>query len=133
MHLLGGTPAGVLLSKRAVTTLGELQEEYADRVSGDSTVMLREPNGRLRWWTWAGARANSVPVAGLLQVAPELLDESRAFNNRQIGLRGDTTSTALSAAMKQTHLLALHSNHSTKRPRRCRYFKGARGGGPGHG
>jgi ATP-dependent Lhr-like helicase len=79
--ILGATPAGVLLSKRAVTKLGELREEYAHRVSGDSTVMIREPNGRLRWWTWAGARANSVLVAGLLEVAPDLLDESRAFNN----------------------------------------------------
>ena len=103
--LLGATPAGVLLSKRAVTKLGELREEYADRVSGDSTVMLREPNGRLRWWTWAGARANAVLVAGLMEVAPELLDESRAFNNWQIGLRGDTTAPALAEAKRQIGLL----------------------------
>jgi ATP-dependent Lhr-like helicase len=85
--LLGATPANVRLSKRAVTKLGELREEYAHRVSGDSTVLFREPNGRLRCWTWAGDRANAVLVAGLLEVAPELLDESRAFNNWQIGLR----------------------------------------------
>jgi ATP-dependent Lhr-like helicase len=100
--LLGATPAGVLLSKRAATKLGELREEYAQRVSGDSTVMIREPNGRLRWWTWAGARANSVLVAGLLEVAPELLDEARAYNNWQVGLRGDTTSPALAEAIRRT-------------------------------
>jgi len=103
--LLGATPAGVLLSKRALTKLDELREEYARRVSGGSTVMVRESNGRLRWWTWAGARANSVLVAGLLEVAPELLDESRAYNNWQIGLRGDTTGPALAEAMRQIVLL----------------------------
>jgi ATP-dependent Lhr-like helicase len=55
----------------------------------DSTVMTREPDGRLRWWTWARTRANSVLVAGLLDVAPESLNESQAFNNWQVGLRGD--------------------------------------------
>ncbi|WP_320536141.1 DEAD/DEAH box helicase [Pseudarthrobacter sp. IC2-21] len=103
--LLGATPASVLLSKRAVTKMGELRDEYAHRVSGDSTVMTREPNGRLRWWTWAGARANAVLAAGLMEVAPELLDESRAFNNWQIGLRGDTTAPALSKAKQQIGLL----------------------------
>lgn len=99
--LLGATLAGVLLSKRAATKLAELRLEYARRVSNDSTVMNRESNGRLRWWTWAGARANSVLVSGLLEVAPELLDESRAFNNWQIGLRGDTTTAALATAMRE--------------------------------
>lgn len=99
--LLGATPAGVLLSKRALTKLDELREEYSHRVLDGSTVLVREPNGRLRWWTWAGARANAVLVAGLLEVAPQLLDESRAFNNWQIGLRGDTTAPALAETMRE--------------------------------
>ncbi|WP_217639797.1 hypothetical protein [Arthrobacter sp. ok909] len=103
--LLGATPAGVLLSKRALTKLDELRKEYSHRVLDGSTVLVREPNGRLRWWTWAGARANAVLVAGLLDVAPELLDESRAYNNWQIGLRGDTTTPALAEAMRQIVLL----------------------------
>jgi len=97
--LLGATPAGVLLSKRALTKLNELREEYSLRVLDGSTVLVREPNGRLRWWTWAGACANAVLVAGLLEVTPELLDESRAFNNWQIGLRGDTTASTLAEAI----------------------------------
>jgi len=97
--LLGATPAGVLLSKRAVTKLDELREEYSQRVLDGSTVLLRESNGRLRWWTWAGARANAVLAAGLLDLAPALLDESRAYNNWQIGLRGDTTSSTLAEAL----------------------------------
>lgn len=99
--LLGATPAGVLLSKRALTKLNELREEYSQRVLDGSTVLVREPNGRLRWWTWAGARANAVLVAGLLDLAPGLLDESRAYNNWQIGLRGDTTTPALADAMRE--------------------------------
>jgi ATP-dependent Lhr-like helicase len=103
--LLGATPAGVLLSKRALTKLDELREEYSQRALDGSTVLVREPNGRLRWWTWAGARANAVLVSGLLDLAPELLDESRAYNNWQIGLRGDTTTPALAEAMRQIVLL----------------------------
>lgn len=36
--LLGATPTGVLLSKRALTKLDELREEYSQRVLDGSTV-----------------------------------------------------------------------------------------------
>ncbi|NHW46088.1 hypothetical protein HAV21_04170 [Paenarthrobacter sp. MSM-2-10-13] len=48
-----------------------------------------------------GARANAVLVAGLLDLASALLDESRAYNNWQIGLRGDTTTPALAEATRK--------------------------------
>ncbi|MFJ4030039.1 DEAD/DEAH box helicase [Paenarthrobacter sp. NPDC089989] len=97
--LLGATPKGVGLSRRASNKIEELRNEYSHRVVSDSSVLVRESNGRLRWWTWAGARANAVLVAGLLDLAPELLDESRAYNNWQIGLRGDVTAKELTRAM----------------------------------
>ncbi|MCY1242662.1 hypothetical protein D9M72_556360 [compost metagenome] len=40
-------------------------------------------------------------VAGLLDLAPALLDESRAYNNWQIGLRGDATASALAEALRK--------------------------------
>lgn len=98
--LLGAEPSGVRLSKRAVHRLDELREEYAHRVRPDSTVLVQEARGRMRWWTWAGARANAVLVAALDQVMPELLDETKAFNNWQIGLRGDTTAGSLTAGIR---------------------------------
>ncbi|WP_198318365.1 hypothetical protein [Arthrobacter sp. YN] len=96
--LLGAIPNGVNLSKRALNKLEELQDEYSHRVVHDSSVLVRESNGRLRWWTWAGARANAVLAAGLLDLAPELIDESRAYNNWQIGLRGDVSAKDLMGA-----------------------------------
>ena len=114
--LLGATPASVLLSKRALTKLDELREEYSHRVLDGSTVLAREPNGRLRWWTWAGARANAVLVAGLLEIAPDLLDESRGYNNWQIGLRGDTTAPALAEAMREIRGV-LHDEPQTLLPK----------------
>lgn len=98
--LLGADMSGVLLSKRAVTKLDELREEYAPRVADQATALVREATGRLRWWTWAGARANAVLVSALLEVAPELLDESRAYNNWQIGLRGDVTAGTLGSVLR---------------------------------
>lgn len=99
--LLGADLPSVLLSKRALAKLEELREEYAHRVEDAATVLVREGTGRLRWWTWAGARANAVLVSSLLEVAPELLDESRAYNNWQIGLRGDATARTLGSALRE--------------------------------
>lgn len=87
--LLGEQPAGVTLSRRALTRLEELREDYASRVAAESTVLDREASGRLRWWTWAGARANADLAAAILQFAPQLLDDSGAFNNWQIALKRD--------------------------------------------
>lgn len=96
--LLGADPGGgVRLTKRAVTALAAVREEHAHRVSEDGTVIVQEPTGP-RWWTWAGARANAVLVAGLTEVAPELLDDG-AYTNRNIRLRGDATPSALTRAL----------------------------------
>lgn len=97
--LLGATPSGITYSKRAQAKLEELRGEYTHRVAMNATVLAREESGRLRWWTWAGARANAVLAAALLEIAPELLDESRAFNNWQIGLRGDVSGGSLREAL----------------------------------
>lgn len=93
--LLGATPAGVILTRRAVHRLEALREEYADRIAENATVVSTADGRRVRWWTWAGARANATLVAALYQAAPELLDELSAFNNWQIALRGDATASDL--------------------------------------
>lgn len=95
--LLGAEPGGVRLTKRAVAALAEARAEYGHRVAEDTTVIVAESGG-LRWWTWAGARANAVLVAALTAVAPEVLDDG-AYSNRYIKLRGDVTAGALTRAM----------------------------------
>lgn len=97
--LLGADPAGVVLSERAVTRLGKLRETFASRVSEDSTVIAQE-HVRLKWWTFAGARANAVLTSALGSVAPELLDEW-SYSNLNISLRSDATAVAVMAALRE--------------------------------
>lgn len=96
--LLGADPAGVQLSRRAGERLGVLREEWGPRVDADRTVVLRDADG-LRWWTWAGSRANAVLHAALGAVAPQLLDLVDTFDNEQITLRFDARAGDLRDAL----------------------------------
>ncbi|WP_431868962.1 DEAD/DEAH box helicase [Nocardiopsis eucommiae] len=62
--LLGADPK-VRLTQRAVKALAEAREEHLDMVHPRGTVIVRASNGDLRWWTWAGARANLTLAATL--------------------------------------------------------------------
>lgn len=99
--LLGTDLPGVRLSKRSETRLEQLRQEYSNRVAESASVLVQETNARLRWWTWSGARANAVLVAALEDFAPELLDETRAYNNWYITLRGDATASSMASALEQ--------------------------------
>lgn len=88
--LLGADPEGVALTRRATDRLAELRGRMADRVHESQTVVGRD-GSRMRWWTWAGARANAVLAAALEAVDPELLGETVTYDNWQIALRGDAT------------------------------------------
>ena len=46
-------------SKRAVQKLTELREEHP-WVSPDATSLVQQPNGEVRWWTFAGGVANTL-------------------------------------------------------------------------
>ncbi|WP_218917333.1 DEAD/DEAH box helicase [Luteipulveratus mongoliensis] len=96
--LLGATPSGATLTNRARSRLEVLREQYARRVRDDATVVVDE-DGRVRWWTFAGSRANAVLTAAFEQVAPELLDQSR-FGNLDVSLRSDATASAVSSALR---------------------------------
>lgn len=52
----------------------------------------------MRWWTWAGARANGTLAAALSAVSPGLVDELDRYDNRYVKLRGDATPVAVAAA-----------------------------------
>ncbi|MEU2990710.1 DEAD/DEAH box helicase [Streptomyces griseoincarnatus] len=70
--LLGSTPR-VGLTRRAESTLARVRDENAEVVHRDGTVIVR--GGRdtnVRWWTWAGYRANATLAASLRSVADPL-------------------------------------------------------------
>lgn len=99
--LLGADPAGVSVTRRAASRIAELREIWANRVDPVRTVVLRDDEG-LRWWTWAGLRANTVLHEALSTVAPHLLDPVDPFDNNQIPLRSDTQAGEISQALQET-------------------------------
>lgn len=96
--LLGAGPAGVRVSRRAESRIGELRDELSFRVDANRTVVLRDDDG-VRWWTWAGRRANAVLHAALDAVAPEVLDPVATFDNDRVTLRTDVVAGDLARAL----------------------------------
>ncbi len=96
--LLGADPQGVRLTRRAISRVARVRQELGDRVWADGTV-LQEDGGRMRWWTWAGARANAVLVGALDRVAPDILGDSIVYDNWHIGLRNDATAEWLRTSL----------------------------------
>lgn len=97
--LLGAIPEGVRLTQRSQDKIADLRAQYAHRVEPSGTVVTAHDDSRVRWWTWAGARANAVLMAALSEVAPELFETTTAFDNWQITLRGDATGGAVASAL----------------------------------
>jgi ATP-dependent Lhr-like helicase len=81
--VLGADPP-VRLTRRAVTVLARLREERGGTVQRDGTVIVRE-DGDLRWWTWAGQRANATLKSSL----GRLTDPLQRGDDLSIRLRGD--------------------------------------------
>ncbi|WP_246092456.1 hypothetical protein [Yimella lutea] len=94
--LLGATPKSPYLSNRALDRLAALRQEQAHTVSATSRVVVSE-GGRVRWWTYAGARANAVLVAALKEVSA-LVGES-GYDNLSISIAPGATSADLSSAL----------------------------------
>ncbi|MFF0622962.1 DEAD/DEAH box helicase [Streptomyces sp. NPDC004296] len=70
--LLGADPP-IALTLRAKTALAQARENSSELVHPDGTVILR--GGRdtnVRWWTWAGYRANATLAATLTTIADPL-------------------------------------------------------------
>ncbi|WP_328934067.1 MULTISPECIES: DEAD/DEAH box helicase [unclassified Streptomyces] len=85
--LLGADPP-VTLTERARTALAQARESSSELVHPDATVVVR--GGRdtnVRWWTWAGYRANATLAATLTTIADPLQRPTDAC----IRLREDVT------------------------------------------
>jgi ATP-dependent Lhr-like helicase len=83
--LLGSAPPGSL-TRRAARILAEVREDYLPTVNPAGTVILRD-NDDVRWWTWAGYRANATLAATL----SDLTDTTQRVDDTSIRLRNDLT------------------------------------------
>ncbi|MEU1238489.1 DEAD/DEAH box helicase [Micromonospora aurantiaca] len=87
--LLGSDPP-VRLTKRATDRLAIERDERSSLVHPGGNVISRDEGGDLRWWTWAGFRANATLAATL----SEVVDPIQRFDDCQIRLREDLTPAA---------------------------------------
>jgi ATP-dependent helicase Lhr and Lhr-like helicase len=92
--VLGVTPA-VRLSSRARTGMADIREELALFSDNEHTAVVRDGAGDLRWWTWAGARANATAQAALAAVT----DPLQRIDNLTLRLRQDLTARELTSAI----------------------------------
>ncbi|WP_326723502.1 DEAD/DEAH box helicase [Streptomyces sp. NBC_00243] len=85
--LLGATPP-VKYTRRAESALAQVRENSAELVWGDGNIIMR--GGRdtnVRWWTWAGYRANATLAATLTTIADPLQRPTDTY----VRLREDVT------------------------------------------
>ncbi|MEE4585267.1 MULTISPECIES: DEAD/DEAH box helicase [Streptomyces violaceusniger group] len=92
--LLGENPP-VRLTGRASARLAQAREAHVNTVHPGGTVIVRRPDGDVRWWTWAGHRANATLAATLL---PAISPRRRAHAH-WIQLRDDITRADWASAM----------------------------------
>jgi ATP-dependent Lhr-like helicase len=83
--LLGADPA-VLLTDRARRVLADERDDERSTVHPAGTVIVRDRDD-VRWWTWAGFRANATLAATL----SDLADSEQRFTDTYIRLRSDLT------------------------------------------
>jgi ATP-dependent helicase Lhr and Lhr-like helicase len=83
--LLGADPQ-VALTQRAKRTLAEIRDEHLPTVHPGGMVITRAGED-VRWWTWAGYRANATLAATL----PDLADTRQRFDDASIRMRSDLT------------------------------------------
>ena len=81
--LLGADPP-VALTQRAKRTLSEVRDEHVPTVHPGGTVIIRAGDD-VRWWTWAGYRANATLAATL----SSLTDSVQRFDDASLRLRSD--------------------------------------------
>ncbi|MFD7700527.1 DEAD/DEAH box helicase [Streptomyces caelestis] len=95
--LLGGDPP-VSLTRRAEARLAAAREKYLDVVHPVGTVITRRGDSDVRWWTWAGHRANATLAASL----PSVVLRHRTVDDRFVRLRDDVTPRSWRAAVADT-------------------------------
>ncbi|MFD6563886.1 DEAD/DEAH box helicase [Micromonospora profundi] len=95
-NVLLGTDPPVTLSRRAKSRLADLREDATAIVHPAGTVVVRDGDGEVRWWTWAGFRANATLIATL----SELADPSQRYDDASIRLLPELDHTMVRRAME---------------------------------
>ena len=93
--LLGADPP-VTLTRRAAGTLAGLRSDSIGRVRQGGTVISGSDDD-LRWWTWAGYRAN----ATLKATMGGLADQSARVDDLSVRLRPDLRPHTWRAAVRE--------------------------------
>jgi ATP-dependent Lhr-like helicase len=93
-EVLLGTDPPVRLTRRAESALGNAREAAIDTVHPGGTVIVRSA-GDVRWWTWAGYRANATLVASL----DGIVDRAQHVEEFAIRMRRDLTPEVWSVAL----------------------------------
>ncbi len=83
--ILGDDPP-VALTQRAKRVLAEVRAEHVPAVHPGGTVITRA-GADVRWWTWAGYRANATLAATLSHLA----DSVQRFDDASLRMRSDLT------------------------------------------
>ncbi|WP_205673299.1 DEAD/DEAH box helicase [Amycolatopsis nivea] len=94
--LLGEDPP-VKLTRRATRVMSDLREDRLGSVHPGGTVISRQGLD-VRWWTWAGFRANATLAATLGHLA----DEKQRFDDVSVRLRSDMDRDMWRAAVADT-------------------------------
>jgi ATP-dependent Lhr-like helicase len=93
--VLGADPP-IAITRRAAGQLAEVREQMSGTVDAEKTVITRVVSGDVRWWTWAGYRAN----ATLASTLGTLVDPSQGFEDLYVRLRKDLTVTEWQQGIK---------------------------------
>jgi ATP-dependent Lhr-like helicase len=93
--LLGEDPP-VRLTRRAVDALAKTRQRLLDTVHPAGTLITRASTGDVRWWTWAGYRANMTLRSTLSAVS----DAKQQVTDEWLRLRPDLTSEMWRAAVQ---------------------------------
>jgi len=83
--VLGSTPDGVVLTRRAKDALIEVRADLGGFVNQSRLVLDRTPGGDWRWWTWGGMKTNRTLQAWL----PDLVDHTQRIGEMLLRLHGD--------------------------------------------
>lgn len=87
--LLGSDPP-VRMTRRAIDRLAAERDQMSSLVHPGGTVIVRDKDIDLRWWTWAGFKTNATLTATL----SEVVDPGQRFDDHCIRLREDLTPPA---------------------------------------
>ena len=83
--LLGADPP-VTMTRRGLTALAEIRDDQRGAAHHGGTVIVRDGDD-VRWWTWAGHRANATLAATL----SDLTDSVQRIDDAGLRLRSDLT------------------------------------------